>query len=121
MEPQTWSEKASPPLVPSPMSQPEPLGGVVPPPTPTERPTCRYVAMWCPYSSTTSNESRAQAVGACIDMAVDQLQARVACHWKDAHAMALDLACDLVLVQEITVWASHATPPMLQESEAGFI
>ena len=95
------------------MPQPEPLGGVVPPKTPTERPPCRYVTMWRPYSST-CKEGHAQAVGASVDMAVGQLQARVACHGADAHAMTWGLACDHVLFQEVTVWALHATPPMMQ-------
>ena len=118
MEPQTWSEKASPPPVPSPVPQPEPLGGGVPPPPPAERPPCRYMTMWRPYSST-CRESRTQVVGASIDMVVDQLQARMACHGTDAHAMTWDLACDMVLLQEVTVWASRGTPPMTQECQAG--
>ena len=99
MEPQTWSEKASAPPVPSPVPQPEPLGGGMLPPTPTERPPCRYMTMWCPYNSTTCKKSLTQVVGASIDVAADQLQARMACHGTDAHAMTWDLASDLVLFQ----------------------
>ena len=38
-------------------------------------------------------------------MVVDQLQARMACHGTDAHAMTWDMACDLVLFQAVPVWA----------------
>ena len=117
MEPQTWSEKASPPPIPSPVPQPEPLGGVVPHPTPAERPPCRYVTLWCPDSST-CKESRTQVVGASMYMVVDQLQTRMACHGTDTHAMTWDLACGIVLFHEVTVWASRSTPPMTQECEA---
>ena len=107
-------QKASPPSAPSPVPRTAPLGGVVPPPTPAEWPPCHFPTMWCPYSSTTCRNSLTQVVGASLDMVADQLQARMTCHGADAHAMTWVLACDLVLLQEVTVWASHATPPMTQ-------
>ena len=50
-------------------------------------------------------------------MAVEQIQARMACHGMDAHAMTWDQANDLAHVQDVAVWvAAQGKPPMTQES-----
>ena len=76
--------------------------------------------MYCPYTAKTNKTCRTgltQIVGDSIDMAVSQVQARMASHMTATHDMSWDQACDLIHFQEVTVCA-EATPPMKQDCEA---
>ena len=109
MEPKYWTEQS----VTSAMSPPNPLE-----PRNNE---CRYVTMHCPHAAKTNKTCRmvhlTQIVGDSIDMAVSQVQARMASHMTATHDMSWDQACNLIHFQEVTVCVK-AMPPTTQDWKA---